>query len=266
MHHYQHEVIAAVKDELKEVAKEYAKQYPRISDKNTRKQKGAKIAAVLEDVLSAHAPDIVLDIGASGCIPLEEVSRRIKPKLTIGVDLDAHVLPRPNKNVSPMVADAICLPFSDASLDVVICNHVYEHVSDSTKLMKELFRILKPGGMVYLGAMNARWPMEPHYDIPFLHWMPVSLAEKLVRAKGYNHGYLERPLTTPKLDDMVSAFEVIDYTVAVVSDPERYCATDVVQDSWLSGSLRGAISKLFYGFLPSYIWILKKPGGGGLCS
>lgn len=43
-------------------------------------------------------------------------------------------------------ADICALPFEDGSFDVVLCNHVLEHIPDDTKAMEELFRIMKPGG------------------------------------------------------------------------------------------------------------------------
>ncbi|RKE98307.1 class I SAM-dependent methyltransferase [Ichthyenterobacterium magnum] len=44
-------------------------------------------------------------------------------------------------------ADICNLPFKDNSYDVILCNHVLEHISDDTKAMKELYRVLKPEGM-----------------------------------------------------------------------------------------------------------------------
>lgn len=44
-------------------------------------------------------------------------------------------------------ADICNLPFKDNSYDVILCNHVLEHIPDDTKAMQELFRVLKPGGM-----------------------------------------------------------------------------------------------------------------------
>lgn len=43
-------------------------------------------------------------------------------------------------------ADICDLPFADNSYDVIFCNHVLEHITDDTKAMNELFRVLKPGG------------------------------------------------------------------------------------------------------------------------
>ncbi len=51
---------------------------------------------------------------------------------------------------SPIVdvkADILDLPFNDNSFDVVLCNHVLEHIVDDKKAMQELYRVLKPNGL-----------------------------------------------------------------------------------------------------------------------
>ena len=47
-------------------------------------------------------------------------------------------------------ADICNLPFQDNQYDVILCNHVLEHIPDDTKAMQELYRVLKPGGMAVL--------------------------------------------------------------------------------------------------------------------
>ena len=49
--------------------------------------------------------------------------------------------------IADIKADIVNLPFNDNSFDVVFCNHVLEHIQDDTKAMKELFRVMKKGGM-----------------------------------------------------------------------------------------------------------------------
>ncbi len=44
-------------------------------------------------------------------------------------------------------ADICKLPFKNNEFDVILCNHVPEHIDDDTKAMKELYRVLKPEGM-----------------------------------------------------------------------------------------------------------------------
>jgi SAM-dependent methyltransferase len=43
-------------------------------------------------------------------------------------------------------ADITNLPFADDSFDVILCSHVLEHVVDDRKAMRELYRVLRPGG------------------------------------------------------------------------------------------------------------------------
>ncbi|TKD59167.1 class I SAM-dependent methyltransferase [Flavobacterium sp. ASW18X] len=43
-------------------------------------------------------------------------------------------------------ADICNLPFKDNEFDVILCNHVLEHIPDDHKAMSELFRVMKPGG------------------------------------------------------------------------------------------------------------------------
>lgn len=43
-------------------------------------------------------------------------------------------------------ADICDLPFEESTFDMILCNHVLEHIPDDRKAMQELFRVLKPGG------------------------------------------------------------------------------------------------------------------------
>jgi len=51
-----------------------------------------------------------------------------------------------NSPLADVKADICDLPFEDNSFDVILCNHVLEHIKDDTKAMLELYRILRPGG------------------------------------------------------------------------------------------------------------------------
>ena len=46
--------------------------------------------------------------------------------------------------------DAQAMPFHDASFDCVLCSHVLEHIPDDRRAMKEMLRILRPGGWAVL--------------------------------------------------------------------------------------------------------------------
>ncbi len=51
-----------------------------------------------------------------------------------------------NSPLADVKADICQLPFADNSYDVILCNHVLEHIPDDTKAMQELYRVLKPNG------------------------------------------------------------------------------------------------------------------------
>ena len=51
-----------------------------------------------------------------------------------------------NSPLADVKADICNLPFEDNKFDVILCNHVLEHIPDDTKAMSELYRILKPRG------------------------------------------------------------------------------------------------------------------------
>ena len=48
--------------------------------------------------------------------------------------------------IADVKADICNLPFSDNEFDIILCNHVLEHIPDDTKAMQELYRVMKPGG------------------------------------------------------------------------------------------------------------------------
>ncbi|MEY8778873.1 class I SAM-dependent methyltransferase [Allomuricauda sp. XS_ASV26] len=51
-----------------------------------------------------------------------------------------------NSPLADVKADICDLPFKDDTFDVILCNHVLEHIPNDTKAMQELFRVMKPRG------------------------------------------------------------------------------------------------------------------------
>lgn len=67
-----------------------------------------------------------------------------------------------NSPLSMANVDITNIPFQDEFFDVVICNHVLEHIIDDRKAMGELFRVLKPDGWAILQV-----PIDPMRLITF---------------------------------------------------------------------------------------------------
>jgi len=76
------------------------------------------------------------------------------------------------------------LPFPDKSFDLVISNHVIEHVGDQLAQLihlQEIARVLNPNGIAYLAVPN-RWRLiEPHFKLWFLSCIPNTLRSPYVR-------------------------------------------------------------------------------------
>jgi SAM-dependent methyltransferase len=53
------------------------------------------------------------------------------------------------RSPATMTFDIVAIPFADHSFDLVLCNHVLEHVDDDRAAIREIFRVLKPGGFLY---------------------------------------------------------------------------------------------------------------------
>jgi hypothetical protein len=84
------------------------------------------------------------------------------------------------QQIPVLLFDGRTIPSTDRSYDLVICNSVLEHVmpSDRENLCNEMRRVAK---RVYLQTPAYEFPIEPHFILPFVHWLPRKLARVLVR-------------------------------------------------------------------------------------
>lgn len=227
-----------------------------------KKIKVEKMLAVLGEAGVLGRGGIAVDVGCSVgffCKALSPWFRQV-----IGLDIDdgaisiaCNVSPA---NVDFRVADSMALPFQDGSVDLVVCNHVYEHVPDADRLFSEIYRVLKPGGVCYLGAASRLTIIEPHYHLPFLSWLPKPIAHRYMRMFKKGTEYYENLRTYRGVRGLIDRFEVVDYTLRIIEDPDLYCARDMIPSGGLIEKIPKAIWRLLYPFLPSYIFLLKKTG------
>jgi ubiquinone/menaquinone biosynthesis C-methylase UbiE len=80
--------------------------------------------------------------------------------------------------------DQDALPVPEHTVDVAVCNQVYEHVGDAAALVRNIYRVLTPGGCCYFAGPNLLWPVEPHVFWPFVHWLPRMMARRVMRSLG----------------------------------------------------------------------------------
>lgn len=58
------------------------------------------------------------------------------------------------KNVKTLVASVDALPYEDSYFDMVLCNHVLEHLQSPNIALKELRRVTRQGGIIFIGVPN----------------------------------------------------------------------------------------------------------------
>ena len=124
-----------------------------------------------------------------------------------------------NSPLADVKADICDLPFKDNSYDVILCNHVLEHIPDDTKAMKELYRILKPGGMAILQIPQDLNRAKTFED--------DSITDKKERARifgQYDHVRIYGRDYFDKLRSIGFKVDEVDYTKQLSDQEiERYC-------------------------------------------
>jgi len=83
---------------------------------------------------------------------------------------------------SHVICDALCTPFRNHVFDVVLAINFLEHVGNLNNLINEFRRVLKKGGGIIIQTSNRWFPIEQHYLLPFLSWLPHPLAKWYCRA------------------------------------------------------------------------------------
>ena len=118
------------------------------------------VANAYEENLKKHAKGQLLDLGC-GHVPLYAAYKNyITKNICVDWENTAH------KNV---YLDFVCditkpLPFSDEEFDTIILSDVLEHIAEPELLLKELARILSPGGKVLINVPFYYWLHEQPHD------------------------------------------------------------------------------------------------------
>lgn len=106
------------------------------------------------DRVEALPGNYILDLGCGNGNIISLLKKRKKASY-YGVDLSEQMIREAKKRVGRDVilktADAMNLPFQDEMFDIVICNASFHHYTRPLTAVKEIKRVLKPGGTLVLG-------------------------------------------------------------------------------------------------------------------
>lgn len=230
-------------------------------DAESRRLKAAKAVAILQDGLGDLSRLRLLDLGCSNGLMTKFYGEAFNA--VVGVDIDAPGIAfaqahNTAPNIRYELTDGLHTGLPDESVDVVTCTHVYEHVPDANLLMMEIHRVLRPGGACLFIAGNRLTWMEADNHLPLLSVLPRPLADRYIRMAGKGDRYFERTMSVWALRELVSRFEVRDYSLRVLQEPERFHMTELVRPGTLKQKAAILALRAVYWLSPTFIWMLVK--------
>jgi ubiquinone/menaquinone biosynthesis C-methylase UbiE len=232
-----------------------------LKDRQGRGQKFLKILSVLKDFHPEIQTLTCLDIGCSSGVITSFMERHVSRMIGLDIDQEAVRQARAygaSARVEFLIGDAMAIPLRSDAIDLVVCNHIYEHVPSAGQLMEEIHRVLKKGGFCYFAAGNKRMIMEGHYRLPFLSWLPKPVAHIYLRLFRRGTFYYEEHFSLQRLKELVRKFELHDYTLPIIQNPGRFAASDLLDAKTVSYRFIRWSAPFLYRWIPTYVWILKK--------
>lgn len=164
-----------------------------------------------------------------------------------------------SKEIINAAGEAIPLP--DSTFDLILSHEVIEHVQDDLAAVREMIRVLKPGGRVALFCPNRGYPFETHGifwkgkyyfgNKLFVNYLPRSLRDKLApHVRAYSAGDLQKLFEglPVKFVERTVIFGAYDNIIA------RFGKTGKI----LRAILQFLESTLLKGLGLSHFWVIEK--------
>ncbi len=148
---------------------------------------------------SLRAGEIVVDLGCGGGLDVFLAAKAVGPTgRAIGIDMTPQMIDRARHNAKGLenvefhLATIDNLPLADASVDCIISNCVINLADDKEAVLRETFRVLKPGGRVAVSdiALKQALPTELANSVAafvgcIAGAIPIAEYERLLAAAGF---------------------------------------------------------------------------------
>ena len=126
------------------------------------------------DLLELRPSERVIDVGAGSGVVTRDIARRLRPGGSVlAVDSNFRLMElgrrlAEEQGVGEVIewreGDARRLPVEDSAFDVVVCATVLAHIPDSDAVVRELMRVLRPGGRIGVFEIDPESFMIAHPD------------------------------------------------------------------------------------------------------
>jgi SAM-dependent methyltransferase len=196
-------------------------------------------------LLALEAGQTVLDLGSGGGIDVLLSARRVGPTgKAYGLDMTDEMLAlaRENQrkagatNVEFLKGTIESIPLPDSSVDVIISNCVINLSADKSKVLREAFRVLKPGGRFAVSDVVTRGEMLPEIRQSVLAWVGCiagALEENEYRAKLAAAGFEQIDIEPTRVYRAEDALEFLSgQQIPVKLDPAQ------IDGKFFSGFIR----------------------------
>ncbi|MBM3120917.1 MAG: class I SAM-dependent methyltransferase [Chloroflexi bacterium] len=162
----------------------------------------ARRLAWILDAASDRAHGRVLDDGCGLGLYLERLATAARA--AVGVEFDAERARQAGgRGLRVAQAAGERLPFPDGSFDLILSHEVLEHVADDRQAMREISRLLAPGGRAVIFVPNRGYPFETHGiywrgryrfgNVPLVNYLPPRWRDRLApHVRAYTRRELER--------------------------------------------------------------------------
>lgn len=147
--------------------------------------------------LALHIPGLInrrtLDLGSGRGKFLVDVARR--GGAVVGFEKNPEYIKLAHERaeragVSITVSSGMAehLPYQAGEFEFVNMGEVIEHVDDPSAVLREVHRVLAPGGILYISAPSRYGLKDPHFHLYFINWLPRTWTHAVIGLFGRHEG------------------------------------------------------------------------------
>jgi 2-polyprenyl-3-methyl-5-hydroxy-6-metoxy-1,4-benzoquinol methylase len=222
------------------------------TEPQVRMRKARKVSRILDRLAPGVSGRLALDVGCGAGFLAEHLHQLGWD--VIALDMADH---RATSGFEFVVGRAESLPFASETFAVVLSNYVIEHVVDAAAHLREIRRVLAPGGLAYVAAPNRFALVEPHYKLPLLSWLPRGLADSYVRLLRRAEYYDVSPPSRGRLlrDAVRAGLKCEDVTAWMVAETAGVDGSPLVR---LLNAVPHSVLHRLSPLSPSFVFVMRR--------